>query len=539
MVALFCCLCGSAQAFWNSEYQWGIEIPKPANDPLVWNKTDAFLWVPPKSQHIRAVLLAPANIIERRICDDPIIRAEAEKDDLALVYFQAGWKSPIMETPRLLEFVQSVLDQLAVKSGYDELRTVPWITIGHSGNSQFCQAMARQKPERTLANIVIKGALPGVAKDGNTSGLVGVPILFVTGQFEEVMPPGKVRDAWWGVQMKRFADAKAAVPQALITGMEDRSHGHLNWFPDMSRFVALYIHKAMAARLGDSDFTTLKTVPFDSGWLSDPAEVNPPAPVREYKGNPQQAFWHFDEEMAQAWQTLYDRDRGKKEQLLAFTQDGKISPWWNGWALQSYEFRPLADGISFTADATFRDQVPQPFADAGTKLGHSTSGPIQFQVLGWAGATEQTGPNQFRVRFDREGVNGRTLHVLLGAIHPGDAEYRETVAVASFDLPGGNHEGTKQKLTFAPIADVPAGTTSVALHASSDSGLKVDYYVSYGPAVIEGDAIRLMPIPARARFPIEVKVTAYQWGRSMAPKIASSDFVTQTFHIVKAASPGK
>jgi len=444
-----------------------------------------------------------------------------------------------MESPRLIEFVQAILDQFADKSGYDELRTVPWITIGHSGNSQFCQAMARQQPARILANIVIKGGLPGPAKDGNTSGLVGVPILFVTGQFEEVMPPGKVRDAWWGVQMKRFADAKAAVPEALITGMEDRSHGHLNWFPDMSRYVALYIHKAIAARLVDAGDHTLKKVPFDRGWLTDPSEVNSPAPVQQYKGNPQQAFWHFDEEMVHAWQALYDRDRGKKEQLLAFTQDGKISPWWSGWALQSYEFHPLEDGISFTADAAFRDEVPQPFADAGTKLGHSTNGPIQFQVLGWAGATEQTGPNKFRVRFDREGVNGRTLHILLGAIHPGDAEYRETVAVASFDLPGRNHEGTDQKLTFPPIADVRAGTASVPLHATTDSGLAVDYYVSYGPAVIDGESIRLMPIPARARFPIEVKVTAYQWGRSIAPKIATSDFVTQTFHIVKPAATGK
>ena len=353
------------------------------------------------------------------------------------------------------------------------------------------------------------------------------------------MPPGKVRDAWWGVQMKRFADARAAVPESLITGMEDRSHGHLNWFPDMSRFVALYIHKAMAARLGNGDEATLKPVSFESGWLTDPDEKKPLAPVKQYKGNPQQAFWQFDQEIAQAWQPLYDHDRGKKEQLLAFTQDRKIPPWWNGWALQSYVFRPLQDGVSFTADAVFRDEVPQPFADAGIKLGHSSNGPIQFQMLGWAGGSEQTGPNQFRIRFDREGVNGRTLHILLGAIHPGDAEYRETVAVASFDLPGNNHDGVRQKLVFDPIPDVPAGTLSVPLHAATDSGLKIDYYVSYGPATIDGDAIRLMPIPAMARFPIEVKVTAYQWGRSIDPKIATSDFVTRTFHITKSAATEK
>jgi hypothetical protein len=98
--------------------------------------------------------------------------------------------------------------------------------------------------------------------------------------FEEVGAPGNVRDAWWGVQMKRFDVAKTAVPRALINGVEDRSHGHLNWFPDMSRYVALFIHKALLARLGStvSEPAGLRNVPFESGWLADPTETQTPAP---------------------------------------------------------------------------------------------------------------------------------------------------------------------------------------------------------------------------------------------------------------------
>ena len=529
-------------------YQFGLIIPKdppPPNSPpgakpdpaTLTGDTHAFLWVPPHARKIRAVLLCPANIIERRICNDAITRDEAERDGLALLFFQAGWgKDFINNTTRLAPFVEVMLDQFADLSGYDELRTVPWIPFGHSGNSQFCAALARHKPGRTLANIVVKGALPNPDKEGSTAGLGGVPILFVTGQFEEVGAPGNVRDAWWGVQMKRFAVAKTAVPQALINGMEDRSHGHLNWFPEMSRYVALFIHKAVMARLGREDPKSapamLTDVLFDGGWLADPEEKNPPAPVKAYQGIATWAFWFFDQEQVKAWQPLYDKDRGKKEQMLAFVQDGEIAPWWNGWYLQNLKFEPLEDGETFTAEARFRDEIPAPYADAGVKLGHSAQGDVMYQILGWAGNMEQIGPKNFRVHFDREGVNGRTVHVLVGAIHPGDSEYRETVAVGTFDVPY-NNKGTPQKISFPQLPDLQLGTPSVPLNARVDSGRKPDYYVSWGPAEIDGDQLKITQIPDRAKFPVEIKVTAYQWGTAAGTGFASATPVTQILHLTK------
>jgi hypothetical protein len=293
----------------------------------------------------------------------------------------------------------------------------------------------------------------------------------------------------------------------------------------------MFIHKAVIARLGEAG-TTLADVPFAGGWLADPDEKSPSAPVKAYQGNPAAAFWFFDEEQVKAWQVLYDKDRGKKEQLLAFVQDGAVAPFWNGWAVQQLKFEPLPDGDTFTAEAQFRDEVPPPFADAGTKLGHSTQGEIEYQILGWAGNMEQIGPKTFKVHFDREGVNGRTVHVLIGAIHPGDAEYRETVAVGTFDVPYHN-DGTPQKITFQPLPDIHVGTTSVPLGATVDSGRKPEYYVSWGPAEVDGDTLKITEIPDRAKFPIEVEVTAYQWGTATEPRFATATPVTQIFHIVK------
>jgi hypothetical protein len=73
----------------------------------------------------------------------------------------------------------------------------------------------------------------------------------------------------------------------------------------------------------------------------------------------------------------------------------------------------------------------------------------------------------------------------------------------------------------------------VQLRATVDSNRKPDYYVSWGPAEIEGNTLKIAEIPDRAKFPIEVKVTAYQWGFASAPKFATATPVTQTFHIIK------
>lgn len=364
----------NAKASWNSVYQFGIEINKSENGKMIYGKTNAFLWIPPKAKVIRAVILAPSNVIERRLCDSPILRAQAEKDGLAIIFFNAGWQK---KTP-LIEYIQMILDKLAEKSGYNELRTVPWITVGHSGNSKFCENMGRLKPERMLANIVFKGKVPGVAKDGSITGLIGIPILFIGGEFEEVMSSNKVRNFFWTEKLTFFAIDRKAVPQSLLSGMVDRGHGHFSLFSEMISYTTLFIHKTMDARLNKN--RSLKNVHFESGWLSDPTGKYAPAPAKKYTGKPEEAFWHFDEEQVKAWIPLFIHDKGKKEQLVALTQNDTIAPWWKGWAIQQLDFNPLPDGISFRVGGNFRNEIPVIFADNGVKVGHSDNGPIYLML---------------------------------------------------------------------------------------------------------------------------------------------------------------
>ena len=515
----------------NAVYQFGFESAKLIDDPLLSGKTSAFLWLPPHVRHIRAILLAPANIIERRVADDPIIRDEATRDDMAIVFFQAGWARGGMDSPRLAEYVQAILEKLADQSGYSELKTAPWIPIGHSGNHQFVESISRLKPTRTVANIIVKGGLPLAAKDGSTQGIAGIPTLFFTGEFEEVMPPGKVRNAWWAVSLERLLTARKAVPDALYSGMEDKSHGHIDWQQPMQQYLALFLHKVMLARI-DPASQKLKSVAFQSGWLGDPGEKFVSAPANQYKGDRAGCFWFFDEEQAKAWKVLFDHDAGKKDQMLAFEQRGEITPLWAGWGLQTITFDPMEDGITFQVKARFRDEVPEPFADAHTRLGHASSGRIRYQVVGWAGATQQTGTDTFRIRFDREGFNGRTTHILIGALHPGDEQYREAVAVATFDV-AATTGGMKQSIKFPTMDNAKEGATSIPLNAVSDAGLPVGYFVSWGPAQIEGNKLTLTDLPDHAQYPIAVRVTAYQWGKGTGARINTATPIAQTFYITR------
>src|SRR5438094_812596 len=77
--------------------------------------------------------------------------------------------------------------------------------------------------------------------------------------------------------------------------------------------------------------------------------------------------------------------------------------------------------------------------------------------------------------------------------------------------------GKPQTITFPKIEGQQAGTNSIKLNATSDSGLPVGYYVIAGPVVIEGNTLKFTKIPVKSKYPVKVTVVAYQWGRTIAP----------------------
>jgi hypothetical protein len=72
----------------------------------------------------------------------------------------------------------------------------------------------------------------------------------------------------------------------------------------------------------------------------------------------------------------------------------------------------------------------------------------------------------------------------------------------------------------------------IKLRATSSAGLQVYYYVREGPAEVDdaGD-LTFTPIPPRSKFPIAVTVVAWQWGRTIDPRVRSAEPISQTFQI--------
>jgi hypothetical protein len=251
-----------------------------------------------------------------------------------------------------------------------------------------------------------------------------------------------------------------------------------------------------------------------------------PAPYMLSKGKSANGYWFFDRETAMA-AMKFEGDRVKrKRQMLTFIQDGQLLPVAKlGYAALNFE--PEQDGVSFRLKGGFLSEMPPELIGAGQKLGHA-AGPISFRVI--AGPAIQTGLSSFRLQFDRAGMGGEAW---IQEENAGDGEYRHAVQPGKMTIPAKLTTGKPQKITFQKIQDVKYGTKKLALHATSNSVLPVDYYIISGPAYVENGIINFTPIPVKSKYPVKVKVAAYQWGRITEPLYQSAEPVEQTFYITR------
>ena len=295
--------------------------------------------------------------------------------------------------------------------------------------------------------------------------------------------------------------------------------------------------------------TTLRPIDPASGWLVQRwtphvGRTIAPAPFASYSGDGVDAFWAFDQEMAEAVQN-YRADQTKKEpQLLGYVQNGKLAPFSATHPMVNLTFDPETDGESFTIQPTFLDHVPSMGSGkdgpgknnctrwtglpAGARIAHATGGgpPIISRI---SGPVEQTGPNAFRLSFYR-GTSFDKPVAWFAATHPGDEKFESAVQQATMNLPR-HTAGVDQIITFDPIADVAADAVTVKLMAKSSAGSTVRFYVREGPGVVEGDTIKLIAMPPRARYPVAVTVVAWQWGSGGDAAIKTAMPVEQTFHV--------
>lgn len=509
-----------------ADYQYSVQV----------GARQSYLWIPPDCNYVRGVIMSMSNLLERNWLEDPIIRKAAAEEGLGIIWLGGGGREVTLtanlnpgESDKLLE----MLKDLSVESGYREIEYAPIISMGHSANGQFSWNVPNWDPERCIAAIPIKTtSLP------NTFKFEGVPLCYIVGETTEwpQYRDGRQgdRDFFWPAVRESAVALRKANENNLVAVVTDPGGGHFDWSERQARFIALYIRKACQYRLPKKATpdgpVKLNKLSKESGWLTDIGGMDPdtfpPAPYKKYKGDPKKAYWFFDKETALA-AVAFCGDRMKREkQMLTFVQDGQLLPV----ATQGFaplKFQPQQDGLSFRVEGAFLSALPIELIGYGTPLGHA-EGPIMFRLI--TGPAIQTGPETFRIQFDKQGFGGA---LWIQEEHPGDEKYRHAVQPGQMNIPAKLAVGMPQVIVFPKIEDQKKGIKSIELKATSDSKLPVNYYVVAGPVQLQGNTLIFTRIPVKSKYPVKVTLVAYQWGRTIDPLYQSAEPVTQTFNIIK------
>jgi len=506
-------------------FQYAVPVPTDRGERT------AYLWIPPRAEQVRGVVLGGMTLMEREFAKDEQIRQACAEGQLAIVFLKCGLGAVN---------VQKVLDDLARVSGYRELPAAPLMFVGHSAGGPPAKALAIAMADRCFGLVQYRGGVPG----GDEPVPPGVPALMMLGQFDEfggTMRDESGRETWEGGR-DALAAFRAQNDGNLGSIVVEPGAGHFAWSERNAAYLATFIRKAAQARIPDwpadaREPVKCKEIDPRTGWLTD-LTINSagrfePAPYEEYRGERTKAAWHFDREMAEATVAYHAGGFGTKDQFIRWND-----PYWVDAGARFFftKLTWVGDGQTIEVHPVYADEYPSQHGGrgprwprAGKPVGHSGA-PILVKPV--SGPVVATGPNTLRIQYDALAPATESSRVTFMAFSAGDDQYRYTEQVGM--MPRGFKgftQGSPQTITFPPIGKLKPGSGPVELRATSDAGLPVEYYVAYGPATIVGDKLKIAELPARATFPIEVKVVAYQFGRGLEPLAQTAAPVEQTIRI--------
>lgn len=488
----------------------------------------AYLWIPPACQRVRGVVVMGRNVPEHWLAGHPAIRQACEDSGLALL-----WCCPsllMVKNENANEhgrFLQQILNALAERSGYDELRSVPWLPVGESMHLLLVGRLTSAFPARCIAGVEVK--------DGNLGGLKSpdVPILIASGTAgewdqEKLDLCKRWRDHAVEVDnshRRRRAETPGWPGSLAIEG----GSGHFECTEAMARLIAQYIRSAARARLAPGGGDALRPVDLGKGYLAalpvPGQKTMTPTPYLSCPAAERALPWYFDKETAAMAYAMTNVNWSAQTQIPAFADAaGKPIPFGHRGIFSPVPFTTADDGVTIQLASAFLEKFPDGFVNAGMALGHAPGKP----AIEWiCGNVIPLGQNRFRIALDRTWPDSPTY---LRVWHPGDANYRYSTQPGNLIL-NPNRQGKPQHISFDPIPGPSAGTRAITLHAVSDAGLPVSFFVRAGPAEIHGDQLTFTPIPVRGKMPMEVTVAAWQWGKTSEPAVQTADMVEQTFTI--------
>lgn len=488
----------------------------------------AYLWIPERCQRLRGLLILGTNVPEHGIVGHRAIREVCAANDLGIV-----WSTPSFfsyknrDERKTIPLLQELLDGLAKKSGYGEVATVPWLPMAESAHLRMIYQLLDEEPQRCIAAIFMKN-MPAYSLFKNHE----TPVLATLGTAQEwYQDQSDIRTKWNNLSFyEAFLKQRASFPDWPASLLIEGGSGHFECTEKMVRYFADYISAAVRARLPDEPGKPLRPVAIDRGFLTGmplPGRDDfAPLPYAEASLVRRSAAWFFDEELARRARESAAINWSAETQLPAFidAQGNPLPMAYQGITKLTPNCND-PDGITFELKGCLLPRIPAGFVGEGAPLAAAPGSP---QVEWVSGPLVALGNGKFRISLDRTWPKGLCCVVLR---HPGTDRIRDVVQPAAITLPT-NTAGAAQTLSFATIPDQPAGTATVPLVASSDADMPVRFFVVAGPAVVEGNHLKLLPVPPRAKFPVEIIVTAWQWGRAIAPQVQTAQPVTRTFRLL-------
>ena len=532
VVSVLLTLCGALRAR-AAVFQYSVPVATEKGDSA------AFLWIPADAIQVRGVVMAGMTLAEREAVQDPQIRAACADQQLAIVFLKCGLGATDL---------QKLLDELGVLSGYRELSVAPMFFIGHSAGGPQAKKCAVDFTARCFGLMQYRGGVPWMQGEPVPAG---IPTLMMVGQFDEfggLMRDENGREGAWEGARDGLADHRAADERRLASIVVEPGAGHFAWSDRNAAYLAMFIRKAAQYRIPKqwpADSPTppeLINIEPASGWATDLAiskPGNPPAAYAAYAGDKTRANWHMDKELAEAT-VAYHKGFGRKDQFIKWTD-----AYWVDAGARYYHtnLKWVSDGATVELHPVYADTYPKTirgsdgktqgprWVQEGQPAGHSKA-PILVKKVG--GPIVPVGPNLLRMKYDGLAPADDAGRVTFMAYSEGDDEYRHTEQVGMFNRGfKGLTAGKDQAINFPPIGDLKANSAPVELKATSTAGLTVEYYVAHGPAEVVDGRLKIADLPARAKFPIEVKVVAWQFGSGVEPKVKTAKPVEQTIKIEK------
>ncbi len=538
-------------------YQWSTTVDD-FTSPESKSHPRAFLWIPEQCKHVRAVVIAPQNMQEEQLFNHPAFRKQLAELDFAIVWVAPPFGNDFRFDTGDDKILEHVLADLADRSGYEEIRNAPLVPVGHSATASWCWDVAAWNPARTLAVISLSGQWPYfTSKNWGDRSVDGVPGLTTKGEYEI---GGSLEDGWYAGLKGDFFTKH---PHAAFSHVVEPGGDHFGTSDAKVELINLFLRKAAQYRIpaetSDNGSVTLK--PIDAaktGWLYEVWHLNREpnavaAPVDQFKGKRDNAYWAFDEEMAHAIEKFQSTQRNKTNVLLGYRQkDGLTNPLPDHIEVH-LKFEPIDDGLTFKLSGGFFDTVP-PTKDGkpagwqnmlaegkravnqGDTIPHPQGEDEQLKLIPICGPVEQLSNDTFAIRFYRTGFDNpkRGPSIVFDLAYGGDEKFKANVERAEMRFPLKNTKGVAQTISFPRLADVNASSTlaPIQLQAKSSANAKVYYYVREGPAEVNDNGqLTFTAIPPRAKYPIPVTVVAWQWGRTIEPLLQSAAPVEQTFSV--------